>query len=270
MRPPLHTYIAQLWERRHFIKMQAWANAMSQHRGTFLGNLWLIAAPLLDGLMYYAIFGIIFAGNRDVPNFFGFLIIGIFIFTFTARSVTSATRSIPSDKGLIRGFRFPRAALPLAAVWRELIAVLPVLYVLIILLLVVPPKASLGFTWLLLPFILLLQVIFNLGLGFIGARIGAQLPDFQQLIPYLVRAALYGSAVLFAVDRFDNHPPLGEIVRNNPLYLILDMNRSVLLYDDVPPLDSWLKLAAWAVGCLVFGLIFFWRAEVKYARTVLD
>ncbi|MDO4716407.1 MAG: ABC transporter permease [Propionibacteriaceae bacterium] len=268
-RPPLHTYIRQLWQRRHFIRMQGWSQAMAQHQGTLLGNLWLIVAPIIDGMVYFFVFGMLFPGSKGIPNFFGYLVIGVFLFTFTSRVLTGCVRCIETDRGLIRAFAFPRAALPVAVVWRELIGLLPVLYALAILLFVVPPYGKLGWAWVYFPGILALQTVFNLGLGFILARLGARLPDLRHLVPYAMRLLLYSSAVMFAIDRFDDHPPLDVIARHNPIFLVLDASRGILLHNTPPAMDTWWQLAAWAFGTLLIGLVFFWQAEVKYARHAL-
>lgn len=268
-RPSLPTYLRLLWQRRHFITMQGWSQAMGQHQGTLLGNLWLVAAPILDGAVFFFIFGILFSSGRGIENFFGYLIIGIFLFTFTSRVVTGCVRCIDGERGLIRAFPFPRAALPVAVVWREVIGLLPVLYALVILMLVVPPYGRLGWAWIYLPAVLALQTVFNLGIGLIAARLGARIPDLRHLVPYLMRLLLYSSAVMFAVERFDAYPPFDVIVRNNPIFLVLDASRTILLHNQVPSAETWIALSAWAVGCLIIGIVYFWQAEVKYARAVM-
>lgn len=272
VRPPLPVYLKQLWQRRHFMRKQAWGQAMGQHQGTLLGNLWLVIAPLLDGMVYFLIFGIMFPGaRRGVDNFFGYLIIGIFLITFTSRSLTSCTRSLETGRGLMKAFSFPRASLPLAAVWRELIALMPTIYVLVILLLIVPPKATLGWVWFLFPAVVALQLLLNAGLGLILARLGASFPDLKHLVPYFTRILMYASCVMWTIDRFDAFPdPVPEIARNNPFFIVLDMCRDILLDAQMPPTEHWVKLAAWAVGSVLFGIVFFWQAEVKYARNAFQ
>ena len=265
VRPPLGVYLRQLWRRRHFIRMQAWALALNQHQGTLLGNLWLIVGPVLDGMVYFFIFGFLFP-RGGVENFFGYIVIGIFLFSFTARCLTGCTKTIDSSRSLIRAFTFPRAALPIAVVAREVIAMLPVLYAMVILLLVVPPKAELSFLWMLVPVVLILQAVFNLGIGFFMARLGARLPDIQHVIPYAVRFMMYGSAVIFTIDRFANFPTMQAIIMNSPTFLALDMTRKLMLWGELPTFDQWWKMAAWAFGLLVVGFLFFWQAEVRYAR----
>lgn len=272
VRPPFFTYLKQLWQRRHFMRRQAWGQAMGQHQGTLLGNLWLIIAPLLDGLVYFLIFGVMFTGARaGIDNFFGYLIIGIFLITFTSRSLTSCTRSLENGRGLLRAFSFPRASLPLSAVWREVVALLPVIYTLVILLLVVPPKATLGWAWVLFPAVVALQLVLNSGLGLVLARLGTTMPDLKHLVPYLTRILMYASGVMWTIDRFDAFPePVPTIARNNPFFIVLDMSRAILLDAHFPPSEQWIKLGAWAAGALVFGLVFFWQAEVKYARRAYE
>lgn len=265
-RPPLGDYLSQLWKRRHFMRMQAVSMALGQHQATLLGNLWLVLGPLLDGLFYFFIFSVLFPRGGATDNFFGYVLIGLFLFTFTARCMSSCVGIIEGSRGLIRAFQFPRAALPISVVMRELVALLPVIYTLVILVLVVPPKAELTWRWLLVPLVVALQAIFNLGAGFFLARLGARMPDVQHLVPYLVRFLMYGSAVIFSIERFKAVPLVYAMIENSPLFLILDISRQLILWGQTPPAEQWLKLTAWSVVFLVGGFLYFWQAEVKYAR----
>ena len=265
-RPPVREYLRQLVERRHFIVMQAWVQTTHRNRGMLLGNLWLILAPVMDGLVYFLIFGAVVGAGGKIPNFFGYLVIGIFMFTFTSRCLTAAVVAIPNNRGLIGAFAFPRASLPIAVTLRETFATVPVVATMLILIYAVPPHALPRPAWWLIPFMMLLHAAFNMGLGFIIARIGAALPDVRQIIPYVVRFWLYGSAVVFAAERFDSIPFLGSIVRANPMYLILDMYRQVLLNGSVPSPTAWATITAWSLGLLVSGTLVFWQAEVSYGR----
>lgn len=265
-RPPLVEYLSQLVERRHFITMQAWSQSTTQHRGMLLGNIWLVLAPALDGLIYFMIFGLILRADRGIDNFFGYLVIGVFLFTYTSRTVNSSATSISNNRGLIRAFTFPRAVLPVAATLRETFAMMPVLTSLFVLLMVVPPHALPNLTWLLLPLVFALHAIFNQGVGFMLARVATAFPDARQLIPYLLRLWFYGSAVMFAVDRFDSVPAIGQAVRLNPMYQFLTMYRSVLLDATAPSAGEWATATLWAGGALLLGTLYFWRAEVSYGR----
>src|SRR5690625_792450 len=263
----LGTYLAQLAERRHFIWADSRTRAFSGNRNMILGNLWLILLPVLDGLAYFLIFGVLLQLSRGMENYIAFLLIGIFMFQFTIRSLNNGATAITGSRNMIRAFTFPRASLPIAIVVREAISMVPVIVTMAVLILVLPPRTDVTWHWVLFPAIFLLQGVFNLGIAFFAARATAHIPDLRHLFSVFGRFWRYGSAVMFPFDRFvGNNPQLMAVLELNPLFIIIDMYRSVLLYGEVPTLRSWLLLTAWAVGTLVLGFLYFWRAEEQYGR----
>ncbi|MGO4956332.1 ABC transporter permease [Luteococcus sp. Sow4_B9] len=261
-RPPLAIYLRQLWERRHFITERAWSLAVTQNKGMLLGNLWLLLNPLMDAAVYLVVFGFLFASN--IPNFPAFLLIGIFMFGITSRDVNGASGIIKSNSGLIRAFSFPRASLVLASVLRNLLESVPnilVLFVLATIFVGAPGPSALLF-----PLLFALQVMMNTGFAFVAARLCSDIPDAQKLVPTIFRFLMYGSGVMFSIQRYEAIPWLAMLVRNNPLYLLIDGYRQLLLTKVVPPPGQWFELTLWAVAALVIGLVWFWRGEVTYGR----
>ena len=49
-----------------------------------------------------------------MENFAAYLLVGIMMFTYSTRAIVAGARSMASGRALIRGFSFPRAALPLS------------------------------------------------------------------------------------------------------------------------------------------------------------
>lgn len=265
-RPPFGEYLNQLWDRRHFIQMHAYSQALHAHQGTLLGRAWLIVAPLLDGLVYFLIFGIAFNLNSAVPDFVPRLIVGILLFSYFSRALTSTANSVNGGQGLIRAFSFPRASLPIAAMIREAYSAVPMLVALLVMIMILPPHARPTSTWLLLPFPLALISLFTAGLGFFLARVVSIVPDVSKLLSYALRFAMYGSGVIFSIDRFSDHPTVAAVLENNPLYIFIEMARELLLYATVPAPGTWLSLLAWAVVPLVLGLVYFWGGEANYGK----
>uniref|UniRef100_UPI0005678659 ABC transporter permease n=1 Tax=Streptomyces sp. NRRL S-1813 TaxID=1463888 RepID=UPI0005678659 len=113
-RPSLSEYVRQLWDRRHFISAFAGAKLTAQYSQAKLGQVWQVATPLLNALVYYLIFGLLIGTRKGVPDFVPFLVTGVFIFTFTQSSVMAGTRSISGNLGLVRALHFPRACLPIS------------------------------------------------------------------------------------------------------------------------------------------------------------
>lgn len=130
----------------------------------------------------------------------------------------------------------------------------------------VPPHAEITWLWLLFPPVFLLHTLFNMGIALLVSRLVAQVPDVRHLLQFVQRLLFYGSAVLFTFERFVTEPDIVGILQLNPVFIILDMSRDVLVYGVNPELSSWLMLSTWALGFLILGFLFFWRAEERYGR----
>ena len=265
-RPGFVDYLVQVWNYRHFIAYDAKSRVQSGNRRDRLGSAWLILNPVLNGLTYYLIFGLLLNTGGGIENFIGYLVIGIFLFQFSSRAITNGARSIQQNRAVIQAFSFPRATLPIAVNLRELLANIPVLIVMMLLVLLVPPTEEVTWRWLLILPALALQWIFNLGVGLILARVISKVNDVVHLLSFALRAWMYASAVFYSFDRFIDNPVALNILELNPLFQVLDIVRDCLLYAAVPSWQSWAILSCWALGALAVGAVYFWRAEESYGR----
>ncbi|GII97627.1 transport permease protein [Sediminihabitans luteus] len=264
-RPPIATYTRRLWQRRHFLVAEARARVAAGTRQTILGTAWLVLSPVLDGVTYYLIFGLLLETHRGIENFLGYLVVGVFLFSFTSRCVSGGAQSITSGRAMIRAFSFPRASLPVAVVVREVLNMAWVFTAMVLLVAALPPVERVTWRVLLLPLVFALQVVLCTGLALLVARWTAAVPDVKVLIRFAMRLWLYGSAVFFSIDRFVDHPTVVRIMEANPMFVVLDVARDVLLYGVTPAPGSWAVLAAWAFGLLAVGYLVFWSAEDTYA-----
>lgn len=265
-RPGFLDYLLQVWDFRHFIIYDARARVQSENRRDKLGSIWLVLNPVLNGLTYYLIFGLLLQTGKGIENFIGYLVVGIFLFQFSSRSITSGARSIQQNRAVIQAFTFPRATLPIAVNIRELLAHIPVLIIMVLIIMVLPPTEEITWLWLLVVPALVLQCIFNLGVGLILARVVSKVNDVVHLLSFALRALMYASAVFYSYERFIDQPAILQIVQLNPLFNVLDIVRDCLLYAQVPAWQSWAILASWAFGALTIGIVYFWRAEETYGR----
>ncbi|MED7923894.1 ABC transporter permease [Nonomuraea sp. LP-02] len=268
-RPRFPAYLRQLWERRHFILTYATSRNVSKYSGSALGQLWQVLTPLLNAAIYYVMFGLILGGSKNIPNYPAFLLTGMFVFTYTQRTVTAGAKSISGNLSLIRALHFPRASLPLAYTIQELQQLAVSMGVLLVIVLITGEPIS--WFWLMVPVVLLLQTMFNIGAGLVMARLGASLRDLGQLLPFIMRTWLYASGVFFAIhDKVVGSAGLPEWVATamylNPAASFIEFMRDLLLSRHTPPPTVWLSCLCWALVTLVGGFWYFWRAEDRYGR----
>jgi teichoic acid transport system permease protein len=303
-RPTIGKYLRELARRWSFIMGFATARNIAMYTEAKLGQLWQVLAPMLNAGVYYLIFGVLISAvSRGVPNYFAFLVTGVFVFSFTQRTFISTSKVITESLPLIRALQFPRAALPLAYVMIELQQMLISMAVLVVIVLVTGEPLS--WYWLLAIPALILQTMFNAGIALFAARIGARVNDFAQLLPFLMRTWLYVSGVLYSIQllvvQHATHPWAVDILQLNPAAIYITLVRNSLLasqratafgakaynaakcqaygaspgkyptytaYCHASAISShlWLIGAGWAVVALIGGFMFFWRKEVFYGR----
>ncbi|MGH3516235.1 MAG: ABC transporter permease [Haloechinothrix sp.] len=279
-RPSLPAYVQQLWQRRHFIMAYASARTTSTYSASRLGQLWQVLTPLLNAAVYFFLFGVLLGTSRGVENFVAFLVTGVFVFTFTQRSLNNGAKSISGNLQLVRALHFPRAVLPLSFVlveFKQLLISMAALFVIIKV-----TGEPLTLLWLLVIPAMILQMLFNIGISLTMARIGAQSADINQLLPFISRVWFYTSGIFYPTTRFTEHPSIPEFIKVllsvNPPSVYIDLYRYALIDSHNPISYPWLAegqnpmpytwglAAGWALVFLIGGFIFFWRREEKYGR----
>jgi teichoic acid transport system permease protein len=291
-RPSLPAYLRLLWQRRHFIAAYATARNIATYTEARLGQIWQVLTPLLNAGVYYLIFGVIFGARRGVPNYPAFLVTGVFVFSFTERSILAGSRVMANNISLIRAMYFPRACLPLAYGVVELQQML--LSMVVLFAIVLGTGEPITWYWLMLIPVLLLQTMFNLGAALILARMGAQVRDVSQLVPFLLRTWRYFCGVMYSIAALPVAIPswAKTALAGNPAATYITLTRESLLASQrgaepgskpynfarckagVPqychaPLSTlhiWEAAIGWAVLALAIGIVYFWRAEARYGR----
>lgn len=265
-RLPVDEYSRRLWQRRWFIEAYATASNAAGYERSFIGQYWQLLTPLLNIAVYYLIFGLLLNVSKGVPNFIGYLTVGVFVFNFLSTSMVAGSKAITGNSGLVRALQFPRAVLPVATTLRAFLQLCNSLVVMIpILLLTGEP-----ITWHWLMFIpaLVLTSMFGLSVAFVAARIGALVPDTTQVLPFVSRLWTYASGVMFNMQAYtQGHTGiLTKVFELNPGYVYLELARSSLLVGSTASPRLWLLGVAWAVLPLVASYLYFWRGEEGYGN----
>jgi teichoic acid transport system permease protein len=269
VRPPLGAYLHELWSRRQFVVSYATARTYAMYAGARLGSIWQVLTPLLNAAVYYLAFGVLLGTKNGIDNYVAFLLTGIFVFTFTQRCMTEGSRSLALNLSLIRTLHFPRATLPLAYVLNELNQMLVSFCLLFV---VVGFTDGPSWRWLLVVPAMLLQVMFNIGITLVCARVGTFVSDITQLLPFITRTWLYASGIFFSLpaklQQIDAPAWVIQVLALNPIAAYIDIVRRSLLADHEPNQlpHAWAIAAGWSVVMLVAGFGYFWRAEDRYGR----
>jgi teichoic acid transport system permease protein len=257
--PPLGTYLRQLWDRREFAFELARTNLRAQHYNTAFGQLWLVLNPLFLGLVYFALVEII-GGNRGT-DFLAHLMLGLFAFRLVSTSVGQGARSVVGGGRLILNISFPRVLLPLAAVLTSFMRFLPTLLVYAVVHAIAGLPVGPHLLWA-IPIIVLITV-FATGAAMFAATAQVYFRDMTNFLPYFMRIWLYSSPVLYYAEEVPSR--FKPIIEANPLYPMLTALSDVANRGETPSLGLLAWGAAWAVGALIAGALFFMSREREFA-----
>lgn len=266
LRPPIPVYLREIWARRHFVLELSSAREQSNNAESRLGRFWQILNPLLNVGVYFLVFGVLLNGARATQHYISWLIIGVFIFSYSQNSVLDGAKSISSNLGLVRALSFPRALLPISVVVQEFFTLGTSLLVCAVAVIVQTGRGP-NWSWLLVVPAVLLQSMFGLGLAFVFARITERVRDVAQLLPFALRTWMYLSGVMIDFTHYTRHThAIRVLMELNPGAVYPQLVRSALLSSVHVPLVVWLSGFLWAVLMVLFGFTYFWRAEARYGR----
>lgn len=264
----------RVWGRRETIRYLYQSNLKAGHRDKVLGTIWSLLDPLLFIGVYYLVFGVIFQQRmKGQPgNFLMFLVIGVVCWRFVEATISQATLSVKSHRGLIHAISFPKAVVPISIGLSRLYDFLWGLGAFGILMLL----SHVQWSWpmLLVPVLIVLQLFFVWGCALIVSYLGAFYADTSNIVVALMRLWFYLSPIFYYAttqpdgargmipDRYAFYYQL------NPLAALFQSYRSVILYQTMPETWMLVYVALVSVATMIFGFAVFTRGEGEFSKYV--
>jgi len=251
-----HKYFELIW-------LRSTGELKADVKNSHLGLLWWILEPLLlTGLIYLA-FSSGIRGSRGAE--FMFLILsGILPFKWTASCITGSANSLFAYKGIMGQVYLPKWIFPTITNLTMAIRFTIVLPLLLIIMSNsgIPPSVG----WLTLGYVVLCQLVFNIGVSYLVASWVPLIPDLTFVIPLLIMALMFTSGIFFDIN--DRSEEIQEILRLNPFVEIIDNYRAVLLRGEtITLLDSSYAWSA-GLGSMLTGFFTFKVFDRYYPRVL--
>jgi len=259
----LKTFYQKRWLIRYMVQRQMARN----YQASYLGLLWAFLSPLLMvvllTLIFSEIIGIKFkevTGNPSL-NFGLFLYCGLLPFLAYSQALSRGVNVIRRNSGLVQGVVFPLEVLPLttmaASLVQNVLGVGALLFVLVLF------GQELHLTTLLLPLVLIPQLLFILGLCYLMAVAGTYVPDIRETLRAVIRGTFFITPILWPTGRVPEQ--YSFLVDYNPLAVLVDAYRNLILNGKLPDLESAFWFTLFAVALFVVGLVVFNRVKQNFA-----
>ncbi|MGQ3664468.1 ABC transporter permease [Citrobacter braakii] len=257
--------LAELWHSRHLIGQLVLRDLTVRYRQTLLGWVWALLNPLLQLMMYYAVFGVIVRFNPPEyqVTYAWVLLSGLVLWMLFASTVNAVSEVLMNNLHLVKKIYFPRIALTLAGLGISMIDFLLALLWLCLLL----PSFGIHFSVQYLPLLLLCGVqvaLLGWGLGCLIALARLRFRDFRHIIPLIIQGLFYITPVVWTPGLLPSRwMKLAEL---NPMYGLIGLFRFALLGGPVPAVSTMIISAALS---LFTALIGYW-CFVHYEAQVTD
>jgi lipopolysaccharide transport system permease protein len=254
------------WQNRELILQLARREVIGRYRGSVLGILWSFVHPFFMLAIYTLVFGVIFgarwhAAQDSKAEFALVLFAGLLIFNIFGECVGRAPNLIVANANFVKKVVFPLEILPWVSVASALFhaAVSFAVWLLFyFVLLGLPPATALAF-----PIVVTDVVLLTLGVTWLLASLGVYVRDMTPLITIVVSALMFLTPIFY---------PLSAIPEDyrgffylNPLTLVVEDTRDLLIWGTLPSPQSLLLLLALCAAIAWLGFAWFQKTRRGFA-----
>jgi lipopolysaccharide transport system permease protein len=256
----------ELWRFRELLYFLAWRELKVRYKQTLFGVAWAILQPVL----YMVVFTLLFAKVFKIYSVGPYPLLalsGSVIWLAFANSVTIASGSLVGNATLLTKVYFPRLLAPLAPIVAALVDFALAFVVLL------GVMAAYGYfpaahrVWTVVPFVMLAMGT-AIGVGAWLAALNVKYRDVRFVVPFLLQAWMFISAVFYSFASLGLEEPLRTIFWLNPMAGAVEGFRWALLGGIRPTFEDF--LISGCVGLVLFavGLLYFRRMERTFADIV--
>ncbi len=253
--------LPRLAQHRHLIRVMVGRDLALRYRGSIFGIFWSLLNPLAMLALYTFVFSVIlkvkFGVNGGTSAFALYLFCGMLPWLAFSEGVSRSTSVIIENTNLVKKVVFPLEILPLNVVLAAVVT--QGIGTLVLLAAVLIKGVPISWTWLLAPLLLIPQLCWTLGIGWLLASMGVFVRDVGQFIGLALTAWMFMTPIMYPETMI---PAKYQALMNlNPLAVIIHGYRKFILEGQLP---SWRPILFTTVlGALVFLLGYAWFLKTK-------
>ena len=225
-----------------------------------LGYAWSVLNPLIFSVIYFLVFSVFV--RFDVPNYPGYLLLGIVLWSFFAEGSGNGIGSLLARGTMLTKVAMPRHVVIFAAILNALMTFAISLTVLGVLLACTGTRPS----WTLAAFPLMLVdlVLLTVGVSLLLAPLHVRYHDVGYLWGIAVQLGFWLTPIIYSEVLI---PPRWHwLIKYNPLAQILRFSRQVVIYAQWPDWVGVTKTTLVAIAVVAVGWAAFQRLQPHLAE----
>jgi len=257
------------WIKAPFLhKTLFWGFVSQEIKGRYAGSmgglLWSIITPLANMLIFIFVFSVVFKirlkpVETGTESFVMFLLTGLLPWIAFSEAVAASTGMFIGKANLITKVAFPLELVPTAAIFVTFI-LNGLGFILFLIYLAFEGYAHI--TWLYLPVITVVFMIFTLGIVVLIASLSVFVRDIQQVMASILTLWMYLTPILYPVQMVPES--MQFFIKINPVNPFVELYHQTLLQHvfSYPLLG---QAAGFAVLSFIFGVWFYNKSRNAFA-----
>lgn len=253
--------LRDLKQYQYLLRQLIRRDILTRYKRSILGVAWTMLNPL--GTML--ILSFVFSNLFKTEQFYSvYILTGIISWNFFSQGTNAAMSGLMWGGSLMKQMYVPRTIFGISAIGTALVNLLLSLIPLMLVILIT--GAPLYWTWVFVPVSIVILVCFTLGFGLIISTLGIYFPDVAEMYQIVLSAWFYLTPIVYPESIIPEN--IRWLFFANPMYFMVKLFRLPIREGLIPSLTDIWPAAAWGLGTLIVGWLFFTSKSDEYAYRV--
>ncbi|RYZ53593.1 MAG: ABC transporter permease [Sphingobacteriales bacterium] len=262
--------LAEVWQYRDLLLLFVKRDFTAQYKQTVLGPVWHFVQPVFTTAVFLLLFGAMANFPTDGIQPVLFYLSGITIWNYFSASLLATSNTFITNAGIFGKVYFPRLVMPLSMVASNMVK-FGIQFLLLLGAMICfwlnGQGFHVGWSWLLVPLLVVIMAGFGLGLGIIISSLTTKYRDFNVLIGFAVQLLMYTTPIAYPLS-FLKSKSYASWIAWNPLSPVVEGFRFAVFGAGDFQMASLFYSTTCMLILLFTGILLFNRVEKTFMDTV--
>lgn len=231
-----------------------------KYKRSVLGILWSLLYPVLMMVVMAVVFSNVFKFSTPDVNYLVYLLTGLVMFNYFSEASNLGMSSIVANFSLINKVYLPKYIFPLSKCLfigiNFLLTLIP-LYIIIFV-----TGTGVNVYHLVLPYVFVCLFLFTFGVALILSTVSVFLRDMFYIYGIVITIWTYLTPIMYDIRMISED--LQILFKLNPMYHYINFARTIILYNQMPSLQSFAICGGTSIIVAIIGIIVFRKNQDKF------
>lgn len=250
--------VNEIWAYRTLIGNLTQRELKSRYKKSVLGRLWALINPAASLGVYTLVFGVYLRATpptspTGLSNFALWLFAALIIWNGFSAILNGSMTAMFDAGGLMGKIYFPPEIPAISNMFSSLLQVVTEIAVLALVMILL---GNFGWSWIIMPLLVVETVMLALGLGLMASLLNVFYRDVGYLVAILMQVLFYGTPIVYSLTDVPDEVggfPVRRLVEANPLTQLTEQARQSMYLLEIPTMNQLVYTAFACTAILLFG-----------------